>query len=65
MEVGVDVVAGIDIPNEDIKTRQGELEAGSLILGGGRASLLKQVVSLERRNVRLRGIMMMESARVD
>nr|GFB23546.1 hypothetical protein [Tanacetum cinerariifolium] len=50
---------------EDIETRQRELEARSLIAGGERASLLKQVASLERSNVRLRGIIMMESARAD
>nr|GEY93288.1 hypothetical protein [Tanacetum cinerariifolium] len=50
---------------EDIETGQRELEARSLIAGGERASLLKQVASLERSNVRLRGTMMMESARAD
>ncbi|GJU98722.1 putative reverse transcriptase domain-containing protein [Tanacetum coccineum] len=98
MEVGVDVVAGIDIPDamlmpdaverleqveeglqdiyvhvieirlqriEDIKTGQRELESRSLIAGGERASLLEQVASLERSNVRLRGTMMMERARAD
>nr|GEW53539.1 hypothetical protein [Tanacetum cinerariifolium] len=47
MEVGVDVVTEIDIFEEiplqrilDIKTRQRELEARSLIAGGERASLL-------------------------
>ncbi|GJT48039.1 hypothetical protein Tco_0974196 [Tanacetum coccineum] len=72
MEVGVDVVAGIDIPDEiplqrieDIETRQKELGARSLIDGGKRASLLEQVTSLERSNARLRGTMMMERARAD
>ncbi|GJY90654.1 hypothetical protein Tco_0505850 [Tanacetum coccineum] len=80
MEVGVDVVAGIDIPDgmlipnaierleqriEDIKTGKRELEARSLIAGGERASLLEQVASLERSNARLRGTMMMERARAD
>ncbi|GJX44051.1 putative reverse transcriptase domain-containing protein [Tanacetum coccineum] len=98
MEVGVDVVAGINIPDgmlmpdavecleqveeglqdiyghvieiplqriEDIETGQRELEARSLIAGGERASLLDQVASLERSNVRLRGTMMMERARSD
>nr|GEW98084.1 hypothetical protein [Tanacetum cinerariifolium] len=37
----------------DIETRQRELEARSLIAGGERASLLEQVASLERSNVRL------------
>ncbi|GJY78726.1 hypothetical protein Tco_0484527 [Tanacetum coccineum] len=62
MEVGVDVVAEIDIPNamlmldvriEDIETGQRELESRSLIAGGERASLLDQVASLERSNARL------------
>ncbi|GJT51026.1 putative reverse transcriptase domain-containing protein [Tanacetum coccineum] len=70
MEVGVDVVAGIDIPDgmlmpdvierleQDIETGQRELEARSLIVGGERASLLEQVASLERSNARLRGTIM-------
>nr|GEU77156.1 hypothetical protein [Tanacetum cinerariifolium] len=98
MEVEVDMVAGIDIPDsmlmpdvverweqveealqdiyvhvieiplqriEDIETRQRELEARSLIAGGERASLLKQVAFLERSNTRLRGTMMMVRARAD
>ncbi|GJX10258.1 reverse transcriptase domain-containing protein [Tanacetum coccineum] len=98
MEVGVNVVVGIDIPDamlmpdvvecleqveeglqdiydhvieiplwriEDIETGQRELESRSLIVGGERASLLEQVVSLERSNGRLRGTMMMERARAD
>ncbi|GJR16027.1 hypothetical protein Tco_0798679 [Tanacetum coccineum] len=74
MEVGVDVVAGIDIPDgmlmpdvrvEDIETGQRELEAGSLIAGGEKASLLEQVASLEWSNARLRGTLRMERARVD
>ncbi|GJR07490.1 hypothetical protein Tco_0790142 [Tanacetum coccineum] len=64
MDVGVDVVVGIDIP-DDIEMRQRELEARSLIAGGERASLLEQVASLERINARLRGTVMMESARAD
>ncbi|GJT07105.1 putative reverse transcriptase domain-containing protein [Tanacetum coccineum] len=50
---------------EDIKTRQRDLEARSLIIGGERASLLDQVTSLERSNARLQGTLMMESARAD
>ncbi|GKD08787.1 hypothetical protein Tco_1188472, partial [Tanacetum coccineum] len=50
---------------EDIKTGQRELEARSLIAGKERASLLEQVMSLERSNERLRGTMMMERARAD
>ncbi|GJV19585.1 putative reverse transcriptase domain-containing protein [Tanacetum coccineum] len=97
IEVGVDVVAGIDIPDgmlmpdvidrleqveeglqdmyehvmeiplqriEDIETGQRELESRSLIAGGERASLLEQVVSLEKSNARL-WTMMMERARAD
>ncbi|GJS34782.1 hypothetical protein Tco_0533164, partial [Tanacetum coccineum] len=65
MEVGVDVVVGIDIPDEDIETGQRELEARSLIADGERASLLEQVASLERSNARLRGTLRMEKARAD
>ncbi|GJZ80530.1 hypothetical protein Tco_0645524 [Tanacetum coccineum] len=71
MEVRVDVVAEIDIPDAmlmlDVVERleQRELESRSLITGGERASLLEQVASLERSNVRLRGTMMMERARAD
>nr|GFD20943.1 hypothetical protein [Tanacetum cinerariifolium] len=36
-----------------------------MIVGGERASLLDQVASLERSNVRLRGTMMMKRARAD
>ncbi|GJW95012.1 hypothetical protein Tco_0174684 [Tanacetum coccineum] len=50
---------------EDIETRQRGLESRSLIAGGERANLLEQVAFLERRNVRLRGTMMMERARAD
>ncbi|GJR96069.1 putative reverse transcriptase domain-containing protein [Tanacetum coccineum] len=50
---------------EDIETGQRELESRSLIAGGERASLLEQVVSLERSITRLRGTMMMERARAD
>ncbi|GJV66556.1 hypothetical protein Tco_1482065 [Tanacetum coccineum] len=54
MEVGVDVVVGIDIPDGMLMPdavehlEQRELEARSLIDGGERASLLEQVASLER-----------------
>nr|GEX35686.1 reverse transcriptase domain-containing protein [Tanacetum cinerariifolium] len=74
MEVGVDVVVEIDIPDgmliPDVvecleQAGQRELEARSLIAGKERASLLDQVTSLERSNVRLRGTMMMERARAD
>ncbi|GKA79678.1 hypothetical protein Tco_0786274 [Tanacetum coccineum] len=77
MEVGVDVVAEIDIPDgmlmpdavkrleQDIETGQRELDSRSLIVDGERASLLEQVASLERSNARLRGTVMMESARAD
>ncbi|GJU83954.1 putative reverse transcriptase domain-containing protein [Tanacetum coccineum] len=80
IEVRVDVVARIDIPDymlmpdavehleqriKYIETRQRELEARSLIAGGERASLLEQVASLERSNARLQGTMMMERARAD
>ncbi|GKA39588.1 hypothetical protein Tco_0732139 [Tanacetum coccineum] len=58
----------IEIPLQrikDIETGQKELEFRSLITGGERASLLEQVASLERSNVRLQGTMMMERARAD
>nr|GEY72380.1 hypothetical protein [Tanacetum cinerariifolium] len=50
---------------KDIETRQRELGGRSFIAGGERASLLDQVVSLRRSNVRLQGTMMMERARAD
>ncbi|GKB14021.1 reverse transcriptase domain-containing protein [Tanacetum coccineum] len=56
MEVGVDVVAEIDVPDdtsqrvEDIKSGHRELEARSLIASGERAGLLDHVASLERSN---------------
>ncbi|GJS58001.1 reverse transcriptase domain-containing protein [Tanacetum coccineum] len=71
IEVGVDVVDGIDIPDGMLMPdvvehlEQRELEARSLIASGEKASLLDHVVSLERRNVRLQGTLMMESARSD
>nr|GEX64018.1 hypothetical protein [Tanacetum cinerariifolium] len=71
MEVRVDVVVGIDIPDgmliPDVveHLEQRELEARSLIAGRERASLLEQVTSLERSNTRLRGTVMMKSARAD
>nr|GEV54870.1 putative reverse transcriptase domain-containing protein [Tanacetum cinerariifolium] len=73
MEVGVDMVSGIDtrdgmlMPDavERLEHVKEELEARSMIAGGERASLLDQVASLERSNARLRGIMMMERARAD
>ncbi|GJZ43080.1 hypothetical protein Tco_0590335 [Tanacetum coccineum] len=66
IEVGVDVVVGIDIydgmlmPDAVERLEQRELESRSLIAGGERASLLDQVASLKRSNTRLRGTMMME-----
>ncbi|GJV49790.1 reverse transcriptase domain-containing protein [Tanacetum coccineum] len=71
MEVGVDVVTRVDIPDDMLMPdavehlEQRGLEARSLIAGGERASLLEQVASLERSNARLRGTMMMERARAD
>ncbi|GJT05485.1 putative reverse transcriptase domain-containing protein [Tanacetum coccineum] len=50
---------------EDIETGQRELDSRSLIAGGERASLLEQVASLERSNVRLRGTIMMKRLRAD
>ncbi|GKB64695.1 hypothetical protein Tco_0920881 [Tanacetum coccineum] len=50
---------------EDIKMGQREFEARSLFSGRERASLLDQVVSLERSNTRLRGTLRMERARAD
>nr|GEX19335.1 hypothetical protein [Tanacetum cinerariifolium] len=76
MEVEVDMVVGIDIhdgmvmPNaierlEQVEEGQRESEAMSMIAGGERASLLEQVVSLERRNTRLRDSIKMVRARAD
>nr|GEY28084.1 reverse transcriptase domain-containing protein [Tanacetum cinerariifolium] len=71
MKVGVDVAAGIDIPDgmlmhDDVeRLEQRELEARSLIASGERASLLDQVASLERSNVRIQDTMMMERARAN
>ncbi|GJY64130.1 reverse transcriptase domain-containing protein [Tanacetum coccineum] len=71
IEVGVDVVTGIDIPDGMLMPdavehlEQKEFEGRSLIDGGERASLLKQVASLERSNARLQGTMMLERARAD
>ncbi|GJS64414.1 putative reverse transcriptase domain-containing protein [Tanacetum coccineum] len=69
MEVGVDVVVRIDIPNDmlmpDAIERLEQLEAESLIASGERAGLLDHVAALERSNARLRGTLMMESARFD
>ncbi|GJS75570.1 hypothetical protein Tco_0725451 [Tanacetum coccineum] len=72
IEVRVDVVAEIDILDgmlipdamerlEQVKEVRGE----EFNCWWRRASLLKQVASLERSNARLRGTMMMESARAD
>nr|GEU69485.1 putative reverse transcriptase domain-containing protein [Tanacetum cinerariifolium] len=58
----------IEIPLQrikDIDTGQRKLESGSLIAGGKKASLLDQVASLERSNMRLRGTMMMERVRAN
>nr|GEU86283.1 hypothetical protein [Tanacetum cinerariifolium] len=70
MEVGVDVVAEIDIPDDmlipdAVERRHGELEARSLIASGERVGLLDKVASLERSNARLQGTLRMASARVD
>ncbi|GJW83529.1 putative reverse transcriptase domain-containing protein [Tanacetum coccineum] len=73
IEVGVDAVSGIDIPDgmlmpdvvERLEKVEEELEERSLIVDGARASLLEQVVSLERSNARLQGTMMMERARAN
>nr|GEX04606.1 reverse transcriptase domain-containing protein [Tanacetum cinerariifolium] len=55
IEVGVYVVAEIDIPDE----------ARSLIASGEKDSLLDQVTSLKRSNARLQRTMMMESTRAE
>ncbi|GKB59600.1 putative reverse transcriptase domain-containing protein [Tanacetum coccineum] len=65
MEVGVDVVARIDILDEDIETRQRQLEAKSLIASGERDGLLDHVTALERSNMRLRDTLRMESVRAN
>ncbi|GKA11022.1 hypothetical protein Tco_0690455 [Tanacetum coccineum] len=69
IEVGVDVVAGIDIPNAmlmpDAVEHLEQVEEGLQDIYDHRASLLEQVASLERSNARLRGTMMMDRARAD
>ncbi|GKG39171.1 hypothetical protein Tco_0463316, partial [Tanacetum coccineum] len=71
IEVRVDVVAGIDIPDdtssevEEIETRQRQLEVESLIASGERVGLLDHVMALERSNARLRDTLRMESVRAD
>nr|GFA01045.1 putative reverse transcriptase domain-containing protein [Tanacetum cinerariifolium] len=73
MQVGLNMVVGIDITDgmlmpdtvECLEEVERELEARSMIASTERASLLKQVTSLERSNTRLRGTMMMERARAD
>ncbi|GJR22569.1 reverse transcriptase domain-containing protein [Tanacetum coccineum] len=59
------IEVGVDVRIKDIETGQRELEAMSLITDGERASLLEQVVSLERSNARLRCTMIMKRARAD
>nr|GEX10076.1 reverse transcriptase domain-containing protein [Tanacetum cinerariifolium] len=67
MEVRVDLVAEIDIPDGMLIPDAVERleQARSLIADGERASLLEQVASLERINARLQGTVMMKSARAD
>nr|GEU79845.1 putative reverse transcriptase domain-containing protein [Tanacetum cinerariifolium] len=73
IEVGVDVVVKIDIRDgmlmpdvvERLEHVEDVLDVESLIAGGERASLLDQVASLKGSNVRLRGTLMMKSARAD
>ncbi|GJQ95280.1 hypothetical protein Tco_0006419 [Tanacetum coccineum] len=64
IEVGVDMVAGIDILNgillSDVVEHLEQVEEGLQDIYEHRASLLEQVASLERSNARLRGTMMME-----
>ncbi|GJW57290.1 reverse transcriptase domain-containing protein [Tanacetum coccineum] len=58
----------IEIPLQmlkDIEMGHRQLDAESLIASGERACLLDRVAALERRNLRLRGTLTMESARVD
>ncbi|GJV28477.1 putative reverse transcriptase domain-containing protein [Tanacetum coccineum] len=70
MEVRVDLVAGIDIPDgmlmpDSVEHFGAELESRSSIAGGDRASLLEQVASFKRSNTRFQGTMMMDIARAD
>nr|GEU29068.1 hypothetical protein [Tanacetum cinerariifolium] len=72
MEIGVDMVDGIDIPDEiplqmikEIKMGEREVEVRSLIASVEIASLLDQVASLERSNARLQATKMMERSRAD
>nr|GEV36036.1 hypothetical protein [Tanacetum cinerariifolium] len=70
-EVGVDVVAGIDIldgmlmPDVVERFEQRELEVRSLTAGGERAGLLDHVTNLKKSNARLRDTLRMESVRAD
>ncbi|GJY08995.1 hypothetical protein Tco_0377180 [Tanacetum coccineum] len=63
MKVGVDVVDGIDILDEEIEIGQRELEARSLIASGERDGLLDRVASLERSNARLQSTLRMATAK--
>nr|GEX03839.1 hypothetical protein [Tanacetum cinerariifolium] len=66
MDVGLDVVTRINIPDGMLMPNAVErLEGKEYIAGGERASLLEHVASLERSNARIRDTMMMERARAD
>ncbi|GJZ68343.1 reverse transcriptase domain-containing protein [Tanacetum coccineum] len=64
MEVGVDVVSEIDIPDEGRGhlDRIERVRARSLIASGKRAGLLDHISALERSNARIRGALRMASA---
>nr|GEU96142.1 putative reverse transcriptase domain-containing protein [Tanacetum cinerariifolium] len=68
IEVGIDVVAGIDISDgmlmlDTVERLEQVEEAESLMASGERAGLLDYVAALKMSNTRLRGTLMMESAR--
>ncbi|GJT89662.1 hypothetical protein Tco_1078507 [Tanacetum coccineum] len=69
IEVGVYVVAGIDIPDgmlmPDVVEHLEQLEAESLIASGERAGFLDCVAALERSNARLQDTLRMESMRAN
>ncbi|GKD00373.1 reverse transcriptase domain-containing protein [Tanacetum coccineum] len=73
IEVGVDVVVGIDISDamlmldriEDIEIGQRELELRSLIAGGERASLLEQNMTITRSGISSEAIEELVNRRVE
>nr|GEY11870.1 retrotransposon protein, putative, Ty3-gypsy subclass [Tanacetum cinerariifolium] len=69
IEVGVDMDAGIDIPDgmlmPDAVERLEQLKAGQLIASRERAGLSNRTRSLERENLKFRALLSIERDRVD